>query len=394
MKKIFVIIMIMASLSTAQAQGISFLPVGTKFEQAVQKATKEGKLIFLDCYTSWCGPCKMMARNIFPLKEVGDAINPNYVSIQIDMEKGEGPELGKKLQISAYPTFIIFNNKGQELGRFLGGSDAPTFINNVKKASIDNGSAEMDRRFAKGERSREFLLKYINTLGNAYKSDQCDEVAQLLLADKAETFATDSTLRDVFIKYLQNPLAPAAIYTTLHPTTLANALGNQGERIIYYKLRQMWSRYGFNLINEHDGHVTLDHANFNKWIDAMEQCNVEDRTYYRFSVLQKYYARKAEWENYIKLCEDFYATEDDNITDLELCKWAKPLQEKCQDMKIKSRLAQLIDRRYNDIITGKRAPQTTQGSMRLAGDFTKTMSIVARSLKGEPVDFQAEMRKK
>lgn len=394
MKRIFVVFMALISLSTIQAQGILFLPTGTKFEQAVQKATNEGKLIFLDCFTSWCGPCKMMARNIFPLKEVGDAINPHYISIQIDMEKGEGPELAKRLQISAYPTFIIFNNKGQELGRFLGGSDATTFVKKVKTASVDNGSMGMDKRFAEGERSTDFLLRYINTLGNAYKHDQCNEVAQLLLDNKAETFASDSTLSSIFVKYLQNPLSLSAIYTTQHPENLAKTLGDQGERIVYYKLRQIWSRYGISLINVKDGNITLDSVNFQKWINAMERYNVKDRENYRFTALQKYYTQKAEWDNYIKLCEDFWKTNSDEVTDLELCKWATPLQKGCKNISVTKRLAKLIDERYKDIVSGKRAAQTTQGNMHLAGNLAKTMSIISRSLKGENVDIQAEMRNK
>ena len=71
-----------------EGKGISFEKEGTLFKEAVQKATATKKLIFLDCYTSWCGPCKKMAKDIFPLEEVGKFMNPAYVSIQIDMEKG------------------------------------------------------------------------------------------------------------------------------------------------------------------------------------------------------------------------------------------------------------------------------------------------------------------
>ena len=43
----------------AQNRSIRFEPKDWK--KAVEKARKENKLIFLDCHTSWCGPCKNLA---------------------------------------------------------------------------------------------------------------------------------------------------------------------------------------------------------------------------------------------------------------------------------------------------------------------------------------------
>lgn len=74
-------------------------------DKALEKAKVENKLVFMDCYTSWCGPCKMMAEKILPLKEVGEYMNGRFVCIKVDMEKGEGPKLAQKYQVSAYPTF-------------------------------------------------------------------------------------------------------------------------------------------------------------------------------------------------------------------------------------------------------------------------------------------------
>ena len=96
------------------AQGIAFT-TGLSFKQAVAKAKKENKMLFMDCYTSWCVPCAKMAKEIFPLKACGDYFNDRFVSIQVDMQKGEGIELMKKFQVQAFPTFIIFDGDGNEI---------------------------------------------------------------------------------------------------------------------------------------------------------------------------------------------------------------------------------------------------------------------------------------
>ena len=137
LRKFFALAIMLVSALSLSAQGMEFMPEGSLLKDAVAKAKAEGKMVFLDCYTSWCGPCKMMATKMFPTKEAGDFMNPKFVSIKIDMEKGEGPELTERLKVYAFPTFIIFDGEGNEVGRFLGGSKTvEEFIERVKTNSV------------------------------------------------------------------------------------------------------------------------------------------------------------------------------------------------------------------------------------------------------------------
>lgn len=289
-------------------------------------------MVFLDCYTSWCGPCKMMARDIFPQKKVGDFMNPKFICIKIDMEKGEGPSLTQKFQVSAFPTFIIFNSDAQEIGRFLGGSDADGFIDRVKKASIDNGSIDMDKQWEQGNRDESFLKQYLTSLGNAYKNQRANDVAEALLDPKAESFASDSASAMIFMRYINNPFSKAFIYTAKHPNDLKKTLG---ETPVDMKLQSVWRGFVRQVLKTDGDKQTLDMDLLNKWVALMEECNVSNRDELRLDVLITANQKAKNWNDYFKYCKEYWNNKNLDVTDLQLCRWCSPLVKECQDEKIR-----------------------------------------------------------
>lgn len=78
------------------------------FNEAKELAKKTGKLIFIDCYTSWCGPCKTMARVSFTNDEVAKIYNEKFINLKVEMEKdADGKEIGRLYRINAYPTVLF-----------------------------------------------------------------------------------------------------------------------------------------------------------------------------------------------------------------------------------------------------------------------------------------------
>lgn len=169
-----------ANISFAQDSGIRFFE-GT-YAEALATATAENKMVFIDCYTQWCGPCRMMAAQVFPQKEVGDFINPRFVSMKLDMENGEGPELNKTFKVKAYPTFLILDSSGCEISRFEGFMQAGDLITKINGA-IDSGKspAELQERYASGDRDKAFLCDYVAMLSAEQRYDETtDAVAELM----------------------------------------------------------------------------------------------------------------------------------------------------------------------------------------------------------------------
>ena len=87
------------------------------------KAKKENKMIFMDCYTSWCGPCKMLAKEVFTDPDAAKFFNEKFVNVKFDMEKGEGKMLKDKYGVKAYPTLYFINVAGEVEHCVVGGPD-------------------------------------------------------------------------------------------------------------------------------------------------------------------------------------------------------------------------------------------------------------------------------
>lgn len=149
---------------------------GVKFTERawkdlLAKAKTTDQIIFMDAYTTWCGPCKMMSKNVFTDKEVGDYYNANFINVKMDMEAGEGIELASKYEVRAYPTLLFIDGDGALVHRAVGYHEAAAFIELGKKAKDPSSRISgMKARFASGDRNPDFLKTYTETLYNAMDS--------------------------------------------------------------------------------------------------------------------------------------------------------------------------------------------------------------------------------
>lgn len=104
---LLVLLLVAFQVSFAQNDGIAFS--SDTWKEVLKKAKEENKLIFFDAYTSWCGPCRKLQNQIFPDKGLGDFYNKNFINVKFDMEKGEGPLLGRKFAVRVYPTLLFID---------------------------------------------------------------------------------------------------------------------------------------------------------------------------------------------------------------------------------------------------------------------------------------------
>jgi len=105
------------SRSSAADSAVPFRPI--TFEAATQAAATEGKLIFIDFFTTWCEPCKRLDAQTWTDAAVGKLVGEKAVALKLDAEK-EGRELARRYKIEAYPTLLLLKADGTEMDRIVG----------------------------------------------------------------------------------------------------------------------------------------------------------------------------------------------------------------------------------------------------------------------------------
>ncbi len=165
-RKIALMMMIVATTSGISAQEIKF--EHDPFSVVCAKAKKENKLIFIDFYTSWCGPCKRMAQTVFKEDTVGRFFNRHFINFKLDAEKGEGVDLAKKYGVAIFPTFLFVDGDGNLYNRYTGYRNDTAFLDlasqSQKEFSTPGNLVAMKIDYPKKKKDTAFLRAYIDRL--------------------------------------------------------------------------------------------------------------------------------------------------------------------------------------------------------------------------------------
>ena len=132
----------------AQGDGIQF-EKGLRWQQIKEKAKKENRYIFMDCYATWCAPCKMMSDSIFTRKEVGDVFNRKFINVKVQMDKTakdndevkswyeDAAAIAKEYGVMAVPNFFYFSPEGKLVHLFVGTTTDPKQFIEISEKAFD-----------------------------------------------------------------------------------------------------------------------------------------------------------------------------------------------------------------------------------------------------------------
>lgn len=146
-----------------QAQSIAFEKGSWK--NILARAKTEKKLIFVDIYTTWCGPCKMLDQQVFTDKQVAGTYNAFFINYKADAERGEGMTLAQQYNVRAYPTALFIDGDGQLIDRWTGFIPAVLFKQQgervFRKTPLGLTLSLHEAAYAEGNRSAAFMKTYL-----------------------------------------------------------------------------------------------------------------------------------------------------------------------------------------------------------------------------------------
>jgi thiol-disulfide isomerase/thioredoxin len=162
--KYFSCILVLAFFKNSlSAQGIIWQK--GSFESILNKAKAEKKLVYVDIFTTWCGPCKQMDAEVFTNSQVGKTFNENFICYKIDGEKGEGRDLVEYFELESYPTSMFLDAEWNVVLKLEGFRPTDKLLEAAEKVKVRNKingtDDDLEQAYLKGKRDAPFLLDYM-----------------------------------------------------------------------------------------------------------------------------------------------------------------------------------------------------------------------------------------
>jgi thiol-disulfide isomerase/thioredoxin len=294
MKNLLLLLILFRCASLHAEEGIQFAK-GT-FSEALIESGKQDKLIFVDCYTTWCGPCKWMASKVFTEENVANSFNKNFICVAFDMEKGEGLELAKKYNVKNYPTFLWIDQTGKQIHRSVGSTNPDDFLAIANNAMSPKKNLDyLKNEYDKGNRQHELLLDYATTLKSAYDMNY-------------------QTVADEYFKLLtQKELAEEKTWNAILEFT--PNIQSYTYAAITKSLPTFYERYGKDSVNNVLDQLAIsslsyarqqkDSVMLKKAIDKLKESNNKDILKQALSEEMNYYKGNKNYARYAELAHEY-----------------------------------------------------------------------------------------
>lgn len=297
-KTILAILLLITSGYIAQNRRINF-ETGN-LASVLAKAKKENKLVFIDGYTTWCGPCKHLAKYIFTNDTVADYFNATFVNYQLDMEKGEGISFAEKHNIRCFPSLLFINGDGNLVHRTVGDMPASSLIAAAKTCFDKEKTYSFLRtKYEKEALNESNVTAYIDLLMNCCQDPSEKALAYIKTVKEEDLikranwivvrdFVYDKDSREV--KYFLNNLT--AFENKFGKDTVEQKLEQLGKSYFSkYSRAEKFDKAGYE--NAKAEFLKLNWKNAEKII-----FEVDMETYHRFDKSKYYELAAAKFQTY------------------------------------------------------------------------------------------------
>lgn len=318
------------------AEGIAF-EKGT-WQEALNKAKAENKLIFMDCYTSWCGPCKMLARDVFTDPDVAKFFNEHFVNVKFDMEKGEGVTLKEKYGVNAFPTLNFIDAQGELQHCLVGAAPAEILLGQAQKVLDGKGLTALTQAYADGNREPEFVTSYLEALGMASKSAEAEKVCLEYFNTLDKAKLQEKPYWDLFAEYIDDVNSDVFTYVYENREALCQAIG---EKEVRRKIARVWAIGANGFVTGQGEEVVFDAKGFKKYVKRLEKADVDGKYDIISTAKMSNAERLGDWEEYIKLGTE--RLEKGGVSDMVLYNWGLRINRMCQDEDLRLQAAKWFD---------------------------------------------------
>ena len=200
---------LMAPFASVLGQGIHFSE-DQPLDQVLSLAKKEHKIVFIDGYTKTCIPCKELDQKVFPLKEVGDYFNSNFINVKYDLEEPEGEKVRARYKdvITGFPSLILLDEDGKMIHKMGGYHEADSLLAKMKSALNGTSLSAMRARLAAGEKSVPFMQQYKKIMDDGFLREESEKVSLTVLSKLTDEELLDPKMWQLVGRAVTDPYSP------------------------------------------------------------------------------------------------------------------------------------------------------------------------------------------
>lgn len=188
-KNLFLTFLILVLIPVAGYGQIEFREIEKEEEwnTAIEDAKASGKLIFLDIYATWCGPCKYLENNVYTDTGLGAYYNDNYINLKMDGETTFGAQMARKYSLSAYPTMYYLNADEKVITKLVGVREAEP-LTTIGETISENAErlSYYEKNFRTGNLNAIELMNYQGLLAKTEQTELANEVANMIIPSLKE----------------------------------------------------------------------------------------------------------------------------------------------------------------------------------------------------------------
>ena len=180
MRKIFVGAWIMMGFTFLAIGQVNFIEVTTleEMQEAQKKASDQMLMVFVDVYATWCGPCKLMDKEVYTDPSVTEYMNANFVSVRMDGETDYGRKYAAEQKLEGYPSMFIFSDDGEPISKVVGFTPAEKLVTSLK-GTVENYRTvkEYKTKYERGTLETEDFATYISMAREMGNQEEAEKLA-------------------------------------------------------------------------------------------------------------------------------------------------------------------------------------------------------------------------